>query len=168
RLSGRIAIQEAVGDQVIPNAYARYLGNALGGREVLGAAGAAVGPNFKQLGYRGGATPRIPALYMFTLAGSTPTPKVDFAAAQSNLAATAPAEGYFQFDQTGINHGFLIDPRASAANTGYAQSQMVNFLLRGVVVDPTPSGVTKPALAGPVPAVAKDVRLPKVLRIFGY
>ncbi len=168
RLSGRIAIQEAVGDQVIPNDNTRYLGNALGGREVLGTPGAAVGPGFKQLGYRGGATPRIPSSFMFTLNAGAPAPKVDFAAAQSNLAATAPAEGYFQFDQTGINHGFLIDPRASATNTGYAQSQMVNFLLRGVVIDPTPSGLTKQVPPSPVPAVANDIRLPKVLHIFGY
>jgi hypothetical protein len=168
RLSGRIVIQEAVGDQVIPNDTTRYLGNALGGREVLGAAGSAVAPAFKQLGYRGATAPRIPSSFMYTLTGGAPAPKIDFAAAQSNLAATAPAEGYFQFDQTAVNHGFLIDPRASAANTGYAQSQMVNYLLRGVVVDPTPTGVAKAIAASPVPAVANDIRLPAVLRILGY
>jgi hypothetical protein len=168
RLSGRIAIQEAVGDQVIPNDSTRFLGNALGGREVLGSAASAVAPGFKQLGYRGAASPRTPSSFMFTLNAGAVTPKVDFAAAQSNLSATTPAEGYFQFDQTGVNHGFLIDPRASATNTGYAQSQMVNYLLRGVVVDPTPTGVTKAVAASPVPAVANDIRLPRVLKILGY
>ncbi len=167
RLSGRIVIQEAVGDQVIPNANTRFLGNALGGREILGPAGSAVAPGFRQLGYRGGATPRIPSSFMFTINAGAPAPKVDFAAAQSNLTATTPAEGYFQFDQTGVNHGFLIDPRVSATNTGYAQSQMVNYLLRGVVVDPTSTGVAKLAVS-PVPAVANDIRLPSVLKIFGY
>lgn len=167
RLSGRIAVQEAVGDQVIPNDATRYLGNALGGREVLGAPGAAVGPGFRQLGYRGAATPRIPSLFMFTLAGNTPVPKVDFAA-RNSVGAVTPGEGYFQFDQAGITHGFLIDPRLSAANTGYAQSQMVNFLLFGGIVDPTPTGATKPVSTTPVPAIANDIRLPKVLRIFGY
>ncbi len=168
RLSGRIAIQEAVGDQVIPNDFTRFLGNALGGRGILGTAGAAVAPGFKQLGYRGAATPRIPSSFMFTLNGAAPAPKVDFAAAQSNLTATTPAEGYFQFDQTGVNHTFLVDPRASATNTALAQSQMVNYLLRGVIVDPTPTGVTKAVAMSPVPAVVKDVRLPAVLKILGY
>jgi hypothetical protein len=167
RLSGRIAVQEAVNDQVIPNDATRYLGNALGGRDVLGTPGAAVAPGFRQLGYRGAATPRIPSLFMVTMANGTPIPKVDFAA-RNNVGATTPMEGYFQFDQAGITHGFLIDPRASAANTGYAQSQMVNFLLFGGIVDPTPTGVTKPASSTPVPAVGNDIRLPAVLRIFGY
>jgi len=165
RLSGRIAIQEAVGDTVIPNDNTRYLGNALGGREVLGAAGAAVAPGFKQLGYRGAATPRIPSSFMYTLTGGAPAPKVGFAA-QSGVGAATPSEGYFQFDQTGINHGFLIDPRASAANTGYAQTQMVNYLLFGGIIDPTPTGVM--AHAARIPAMNYDVSLPPVLKIFGY
>lgn len=168
RLSGRIAIQEAVGDQVIPNDNTRYLGNALGGREVLGTAGGAVAPGFKQLGYLGAASPRIPSSFMLTLNAAVPASKMDFAAALNNSAATTPAEGYFQFDQSGINHGFLIDPRASAANTGLAQSQMVNFLLRAVVVDPTFAGVGKQVTAIEVPAIPYDIRLPSVLRIFGY
>ncbi|MDA8427858.1 MAG: hypothetical protein M0T70_01235 [Geobacteraceae bacterium] len=180
RLSGRIAIQEATsttfstsgaptnGDLVITNPYTRYFGNALGGREVLGAAAAAVAPGFKQLGYRGGATPRIPSSFMFTLIAGTPAPKVDFAAAQSDLAATSPSEGYFQFDQTGVGHGFLLDPTASLTNTQYAQSQMVNFLLRGVIVDPTPSGVAKLATASQIPAKSYEVRVPPVMKIFGY
>lgn len=178
RLAYRIAIQEAVGDLVIPNDSTRYFGNALGGREVLGSAAAAVAPGFKQLGYRGAAAARIPSSFMYTLTGGAPAPKVDFAAAQSDLTAISPAEGYFQFDQTEIHHSFLINPKtatggaptaATGTNTTYAQTQMVNFLLRGVIVDPTPTGVAKPAAAvQQIPALNYDVRLPPVLKILGY
>lgn len=165
RLSGRLAIQEAVGDTVIPNDNTRYFGNALGGREVLGAGGAAVGPAFKQLGYIG-ATVRIPSLFMYTLSEGVPAAKTAFAALNGS-GLSAPAEGYFQFDQAAINHGFLIDPRASAANTGLAQSQMVQYLLYGGIVDPT-SGAGKQVVGTPVPSVANDIRLPAVMKIFGY
>lgn len=164
RLSGRIAIQEATGgDMVIPNAYTRYFGNALGGREVLGAAGAAVAPGFKQLGYVGAATPRVPAAFMYTLTG----PKVDFAAASAT--ATAPVEGYFQFDQAGVSHGFLLDPAASPTATYLAQRQMVYFLTLGIVVDPTVSGTALPKTAAKlIPGMAGEILLPPVLKIFGY
>lgn len=167
RLSGRIAIQEAVGDTVIPNENTRYLGNALGGREVLGAAGAAVAPGFKQLGYDG-ATPRIPATFMYTLSGASPAPKT--AAAAISAAATTPKEGYFQFDQTGVSHGFLLDPTNSAAATGYAQRQMAYFITTGLVVDPTFSGAALPkAVAAAVPAgLYREILLPKVVDILGY
>ncbi|MFZ4857375.1 MAG: hypothetical protein ACOYL3_13355 [Desulfuromonadaceae bacterium] len=177
RLSGRIAIQEAVGDQVIPNENTRYLGNALGGREVLGLAGNSVAPTFKQLGYRGASVARIPSSFMYTLTAGVPTAKIDFAAAQSDMAATTPTEGYFQFDQPGIHHSFLINPKTAAggaptadtsANTTYAQSQMVNFLLRGVVVDPTPTGVAKRTSADELPLLNYDISLPPVLNILGY
>ncbi|MEI6306167.1 MAG: hypothetical protein WCP33_05040, partial [Deltaproteobacteria bacterium] len=167
RLSGRIAIQEAVGDTVIPNENTRYLGSALGGREVLGTAGASVAPGFKQLGYRGAATPRIPSTFLYTLTSGAPSAKVDFAA-KGGIGATTPAEGYFQFDQTGINHGSLLDPTASLANTGYMQSQMVQYLLYGGIVDSTPSGVTRPAYDAQIPAMKYDVSLPPVLKILGY
>ncbi len=169
RLSGRIVIQEATGgDMVIPNANTRYFGNALGGREVLGAVGATVAPGFKQLGYVGAATPRVPATFMYTLdATGAPTPKVDFAA--SSAAATAPTEGYFQFDQTGVSHGFLLDPTGSATATGLAQRQMVYFLTLGIVVDPTVSGAALPKTAARmVPGLAGEILLPPVLKIFGY
>jgi Bacterial virulence factor lipase N-terminal len=178
RLAGRIAVQEATsttfdaagiptnGDLVITNPYTRYFGNALGGRGLLGPAGATVAPGFSQLGYLGAATPRIPSLFMLTLAGASPTPKTGFAAALADLAATSPTEGYFQFDQAGITHAFLIDPTSSASNTSLGQIQMVSFLARGVVVDPT--GASPAALAAPVPSVVEQIRLPKVMRILGY
>lgn len=180
RLSGRLAIQEATsttfaadgitptnGDLTITNPYTRYLGNALGGREILGSAGTAVAPGFKQLGYRGGALPRIPSSFMYTLTAGAPAPKADFAA-QSGIGAATPAEGYFQFDQAGVNHGFLIDPAASLANTQYAQSQMVQYLLYGGIVDPTPSGAAKVVAGTEIPAMNFDFHLPPVLKIFGY
>jgi hypothetical protein len=95
-----------------------------------------------------------------------PTPKSAFAEALTNLAATSPVEGYFQFDQPGITHAFLIDPTSSAVNTALGQTQMVNFVARGVVVDP--SGTAPAAMVAPVPSVVEQIRLPRVLRILGY
>lgn len=158
RLSGRIVIQEATGgDVVIPNANTRYLGSALGGRGVLGAAGAAVAPGFKQLGYNGSTS--APAPFM--------TP---FAVAATSAVDTTPTEGYFQFNQTGVSHGFLLDPTAgSAAATGLAQRQMVYFLTLGIVVDPTVLGAALPkTTAKLVPGLAGEILLPPVLKIFGY
>jgi hypothetical protein len=157
RLSGRIAVQEATGgDLVIPNANTRYFGSALGGRGVLGAAGAAVAPGFKQLGYNGSTAP--PVVFMSP-----------FAVAATSATATTPTEGYFQFNQTGISHGFLLDPTGSATATGLAQRQMVYFLKLGIVVDPTVSGAALPKMvASTVPGLAAEILLPPVLKIFGY
>jgi hypothetical protein len=168
RLSGRVAIQEAVGDLVIPNTNTRYLGNALGGREVLGAAAAAIAPGFKQLSYIAIAASRIPSSFMYTLtAGAPPVILKSGPAAVSGSGSATPVEGYFQFDQTGIGHGFLIDNTAPA-NTALAQSQMVQFLLYGGIVDPTSAVVAKRAFADQIPALYSDIRLPPVLNILGY
>ena len=166
RLSGRIAIQEAVGDQVIPNANTRYLGNALGGREVLGIAGAAVAPGFSQLGYLGAATPRIPTTFMYTLAAGGAVPKTAFAAVL-NATTSTPSEGYFQFDQAGISHGFLIDPSVPA-NITLAQTQMLNFLLRGAVVDPTVVVSPTKQAGKTITAPALDISFPATFKILGY
>jgi pimeloyl-ACP methyl ester carboxylesterase len=169
RLSGRIVIQEATGgDMVIPNANTRYLGNALGGRGVLGAAGASVAPGFRQLGYNGSASVRIPATFMYMLdSGGVPTPKTDFAAALAS--ATIPTEGYFQFDQEGVSHSFLLDPTNSPVATQSGQRQMVYFLTAGIVVDPTVTGTALPKVAAKlIPGLAGEILLPPVLKIFGY
>jgi hypothetical protein len=118
RLSGRVAMQEAVGDQVIPNYTTRYLGQALGGRTLFGYDFA---PGFSQLIYKGDTAPKVPFM-----AGATPT-TVKAAAAAYTAAATSPLEGYFQFNQTGIGHGFLFD-NATPANTAAAQKQLLFFL----------------------------------------
>lgn len=157
RLSGRIVIQEATGgDTVIPNANTRYFGSALGGRGVLGPAGAAVAPGFKQLGYNGSTAAPVPFM-------------APFAVAATSAADTTPTEGYFQFNQAGVSHGFLLNPTASPAVTALAQRQMVYFLTLGIVVDPTVSGAALPkAVAGAVPGLAAEILLPPVMKIFGY
>lgn len=167
RLSGRIAVQEALGDQVIPNANTRYFGNALGGREVLGTAGAAVAPGFNQLAYLSGTTP-VPATFMFTLSNGNPAPKTAPARGIEETG-TSPAEGYFQFNQTGIGHAFLID-NAAPGNTRLAQTQLVAYLLKGVVVDPTsaPSLATLAKPLATVPAAASEIALPPIVEILGH
>jgi hypothetical protein len=166
RLSGRVAIQEAISDLVIPNSSTRYLGNALGGRGVLGAVGAALAPGFKQLGYNGSTT----ALnqFMYTLdSANAPTPK--FAVAATAVTDVTPTEGYFQFNQAGVSHGFLLDPTASPTATGLAQRQMIYFLKLGIVVDPTVTGAALPkTVARMVPGLAGEILLPPVVNILGY
>ncbi len=172
RLSGRVLIQEATsstfdangnpadGDLVITNPFTRYLGNALGGRAVLGTpAAAAVAPGFFQLGY--GAADRIPATFMYTLNGNAPAPKTQPAALLPT--DTTPAEGYFQFDQAGISHGGLLDP-AHPANAGLMQKQLLYFLgVTGtsIALDPTqtPSGL--------VTGVSAEVQVPAVWTVPG-
>jgi hypothetical protein len=177
RLSGRIAVQEATsthfdangvpgnGDLVIPNVNTRYFGNALGGRGVLGTPAAlAVAPGFAQLSYADG---RLPSSFMLTLTGGIVAPKTVPAA--SSLAATGPTEGYFQFDQPDVTHGFLIDQAHSPTSIQLAQRQMVYYLSSGLVVDPTVSSAALPKLlhqgAG---SVSGQVTAPPVMRIFGY
>jgi hypothetical protein len=124
RLSGRLAVQEAVGDIVIPNYTTRYFGQALGGRTLFGYDFA---PGFAQLAYGGADTPAHAAgLVVPFMAGATPT-TVKAGAAATSPVATTPKEGYFQFDQTGIDHGFLLD-NTTPANTAAGQKQMLFFL----------------------------------------
>ena len=157
RLSGRIAIQEATsttfdaegnptnGDLVITNPFARYLGNALGGEAVLGTeAAAAIAPGFFQLGY--GLEDRIPSTFMFTLEHGAVRPKTEPAALTPR--AVRPTEGYFQFDQAGIEHGALLDILGQPDNAKLFQDQMLFFLGldggRSIVVDPTQSALALP------------------------
>jgi hypothetical protein len=166
RLSGRVAIQEAVGDLVIPNENTRYFGNALGGRGVLGAVGAALAPGFKQLGYSGSTTALN--LFMYALdSANAPTPK--FAVAATAVTDVTPTEGYFQFNQPGVSHGFLLDPTASPEATGLAQRQMIYFLKLGIVVDPTVTGAALPkTVVRMIPGLAGEILLPPVVNILGY
>ncbi|NTV73324.1 MAG: hypothetical protein HGA66_03850 [Holophaga sp.] len=173
RLSGRVLIQEATsstfdadgnptdGDLVITNPYTRYLGNALGGRAVLGtAAAAAVAPGFFQLGY--GAADRIPSTFMYTLNGASPAPKTQPAALFPT--DTTPVEGYFQFDQAGISHGGLLDP-AHPANAGLMQKQLLYFLgVTGtsIALDPTQTA------SGLVTGVSAEVQVPAIWTILGH
>ncbi len=132
RFTYRLAMQEAVGDQVIPNYTTRYLGNALGGRSLFGGD---LDPFFSQLLYNGATTPVAPFML-----GTTPT-SVKATAAAYLPTATMPQEGYFQFNQAGIDHGFLLD-NSTPANTAAAQKQLLFFLGgpggagTSIVVDP--------------------------------
>jgi hypothetical protein len=178
RLSGRVLAQEATstsfdangfptdGDLVIPNDSSRYFGNALGGREVLGTPAArAVAPGFAQLTYADG---RFPSSFMLTLTGGLPVPKK--VAAASSATATGPLEGYFQFDQPGVTHGFLLDPTSSPTATQLAQRQMVYYLSpSGLAVDPSVVSLALPRVALVSPAgVAWQPAAPPVMRVFGY
>ncbi len=167
RLSGRLAMQEAVGDTYIPNTYARYFANALGGRAVLGtAAAAALAPGFNQLAYTAGGTPAhaavVPAQFMFTITSGALAPKVANAAVSPT--ATTPTEGYFQFDQAGIDHGAIINP-ANLTALSLIQRQMRYFLGAtgtSIVVDPT-QGTALPI--APVPF--KEVQFTEKFPTFG-
>ncbi|MCE1204611.1 MAG: Ig-like domain-containing protein [Holophagaceae bacterium] len=192
RLSGRVVIQEATssafnqygyttstdGDQVISNAFTRYLANALGGRAVLGtAAAAAIGPNFSQLAYTaggtylvGGALPTAHAAgvvgtpFMFTLSPG-PTPKV--ANAATSVLDAAPKEGYFQFNQTGVGHAFILNP-ANPVSITLGQRQLVYWLGTGLVVDPTQQGATLPMIAAPALPETMLFEAPKSITILGH
>jgi hypothetical protein len=192
RLSGRVVIQEATssafnqygyttstdGDQVISNAFTRYLANALGGRAVLGTpAAAAIGPNFSQLAYTaggtylvGGALPTAHAAgvvgtpFMFTLSPG-PTPKV--ANAATSVLDAAPKEGYFQFNQTGVGHAFILNP-ANPVSITLGQRQLVYWLGTGLVVDPTQQGATLPMIAAPALPETMLFEAPKSITILGH
>jgi hypothetical protein len=175
RLSARVLVQEATstrfdaagnptnGDLLIPNSSTRYFGNALGGRGVLGVPAAlAVAPGFDQLSYLSG---RIPALFMFMRSVGAVVPKT--AAAAGTPAATGPREGYFQFDQPDVSHGFLIDFITSPSSLQLAQRQMVYFVLNDIVVDPeaVPAGVQAHILGT---GSKYEVKPPRSMKIFAH
>jgi hypothetical protein len=127
RLSGRLAMQEAVGDIVIPNYTTRYLGQALGGRTHFGYDFAL---GFTQLLYKGETDPK--AKFMLGASGFKTS------AAAYSPGVKSPGEGYFQFNQPQIVHQFLLGPSIKdkndpnyllqLQNTGAAQKQMLFFL----------------------------------------
>ncbi|MBU5638297.1 hypothetical protein KOM00_16330 [Geomonas sp. Red69] len=175
RLSGRVLIQEATstafdaggrptnGDLVIPDWSTRYLGNALGGRGVLGTPEAlAVAPGFDQVSYLSG---RVPVPFMMTRSDGTMIPKVEPAA--GDVAASGPREGYFQFDQPDVSHGFLIDPVTSPQSFLLGQRQMSYFVRTGLVIDPTfvSAALPKPVRAPP-PLPPYRVIPPPLSRLF--
>ncbi|WP_243286682.1 Ig-like domain-containing protein [Geothrix terrae] len=191
RLSGRLTIQEATsstfdaygnttstdGDQVISNVYTRYFASALGGRAVLGtSAAAAVGPNFAQVGYLAngaftvGGTSTAHAAgvvgtpFMFTL-NPGPSPKV--VSADASVLGTTPKEGYFQFDQTGVAHAFLLNPANPVAIT-LGQRQFAYWLGTGLVVDPTQQGATLPIAPGTPLPESMIFQAPSSVTILGH
>ncbi|MDR3683466.1 MAG: hypothetical protein P4L11_07045, partial [Geothrix sp.] len=166
------------GDQVISNTFTRYFANALGGQAVLGsAAAAAIGPNFSQLAYTaggaylvGGALPTAHAAgvvgtpFMFTL-NPGPVPKV--ANAATSALATTPTEGYFQFDQTGIAHAFLINP-ANPVGITLGQRQLSYWLNTGLVVDPTQQSATMPTATPTALPQGMIFQAPERITILGH
>ena len=169
RLSGRLAIQESTsttfstsvgsdglpvptnGDLYIGNPYTRYFASALGGREVLGAAGTAVAPGFMQLAYTAGGTPNhaagVPAQFLFTITGSGLAPKAANAAISASMIT--PTEGYFQMDQSDSAHTSIYDYVNRPITYGLIQKQIKYFLgapsvvgtTNAIVVDPTQSAL---------------------------
>ncbi|MBU5615133.1 Ig-like domain-containing protein [Geomonas azotofigens] len=161
RLSGRVLIQEATstafdangrptnGDLVIPNWSTRYLGDALGGRGALGTPEAfAVAPGFDQLSYLSG---RVPVPFMTTVSGGAVVPKA--APAAGDAGAAGPREGYFQFDQPDVSHGFLIDPVTSPQSFLLGQRQMFYFVRTGLVIDPTVVSASLPKGSRTLPSL---------------
>ncbi|MBJ6751954.1 Ig-like domain-containing protein [Geomonas anaerohicana] len=161
RLSGRVLIQEATstafdangrptnGDKVIPNRSTRYLGNALGGRGALGTPEARdIAPGFDQLSYLSG---RVPVPFMMTVSGGAVVPKI--ASAAGDATASGPREGYFQFDQPDVSHGFLIDPVTSPQSFPLGQRQMFYFVKTGLVIDPTVVSASLPKASRALPSL---------------
>ncbi len=135
RFSGRLLMQEALNDAVIPNAATRYFATSFAGWNV---AGGDFAPGFKQVQYSTTSpTPHtstngVVAAFMTKLGAPAAAP-----------TSTTPVEGYFQFDQTGISHGFILDWAGSATNAGLGQKQLAYWLGAGgasIVVDPTTPG----------------------------
>ncbi len=192
RLSGRLVVQEATssafdqygyttstdGDQVISNAFTRYFANGLGGRAVLGSdAAAAIGPNFSQLAYTAGGTYMVGGALAtahargvsgnpFMFSSLSPlTPKILNAA--TSVLATSPTEGYFQFDQTGIGHAFLINP-ANPVGITLGQRQLVYWLGTGLVVDPTQQSATMPTATPTALPQSMIFQAPERITILGH
>ena len=166
------------GDQVISNTFTRYLANGLGGRAVLGTtAAAAIGPNFSQLAYTAGGTYLVGGTistahaagvvgtpFMFTL-NPGPAPKV--ANAATSVLATTPTEGYFQFNQTGVGHAFILNPANPVAVT-LGQRQFVYWLGTGLVVDPTQQGPALPLATPTALPQSMIFQAPKSITILGH
>jgi hypothetical protein len=129
RFSGRLCIQEAIGDTTIPNTYGNNLGNFLGGWGLLGSASYDIAPNFTQVMLAGATSPVVP--FMYGAAGlKTPS-------APASSPASGPSEGFFQFGTVAnpATHSFLLD-FASPAVTAAGQKQLAAWLATGRLIDP--------------------------------
>lgn len=157
RLAGRVAVQEAIGDTVIPNSSNNYFVNSLAGRGILGTA-YDTAPNFAQIRLAGATSPTVP----FLLGPTGLKPSV----APATAASAGPTEGIFQFGSTATpaKHGMLLD---GSANTPLAQRQMVIWLLTGKVADPADTGsgfpMAPPPLSEETSAAMQNIATP----IFG-
>jgi hypothetical protein len=130
RLAGRVTVQEAIGDTVIPNSANNYFVNSLAGRGIMGAA-YDIAPNFAQVRLAGAASPVVP--FLLGPAG------LKASVAPATAISTGPTDGIFQFGTTAVpaTHGMILD---GSVNTPLAQRQMVYWLLTGKVIDPADTG----------------------------
>ena len=126
RLAGRLLVQEAVGDTVIPNANGQYFVNAFAGRQ--GQLGGDVSGGFTQVMRNGQTAPAVPYVYGATLAGF----KAAVAAATASTDLT-PVQGVMQYSPA--QHGMLLQDTATAANVAACQTQMYAWVKYGLVVD---------------------------------
>ncbi len=128
RLSGRLVVQEAVGDRTILNTYGRYFGNAIGGRGLLGSTAYDFAPNFTHVR---ATAPAAPYAFMYAPGGVYKT-----FAVPATSATVGPTEGYFQIGTTAVpaSHGMLLD---GSTYTGQAQKQLAIWLATGRLADPT-------------------------------
>ncbi|WP_306591308.1 hypothetical protein [Geothrix sp. 21YS21S-4] len=135
RLAGRVLVQEAVGDTVIPNANGRYFVNAFAGRQ--GQLGGDVSGGFTQILRAGQTAPAAPFVYGATFAAF----KTPVAAATATGTAN-PTQGVMQYGTTATAaaHGLLLQDTATPANTAAAQRQLAIWVAAGVVADGAATG----------------------------
>ena len=128
RLAGRVTVQEAIGDAVVPNNANNYFINSLAGRGILGSA-YDTAPNFAQVRLAGDTNPKVP----FLLGPTGLKPSV----APATSTSAGPTEGIFQFGTTATpaSHGMLLG-QGDPAITALVQKQMFYWLLTGKVIDP--------------------------------
>jgi hypothetical protein len=93
------------------------------------------------------------------------TPKVLSAA--TSVLDPSPTEGYFQFDQTGIAHAFLINP-ANPVGITLGQRQLSYWLATGLVVDPTQQSATMPTATPSALPQAMIFQAPQRITILGH
>ncbi len=126
RMAGRLLVQEAVGDTVIPNANGQYFVNAFAGRQ--GQLGGDVSGGFTQVMRNGQMAPAVPYVYGATLAGF----KAAVAAATASTDTT-PVQGVMQYSPA--QHGMLLQDTATPANVAACQTQMYAWVKYGLVID---------------------------------
>lgn len=149
RLAGRVAMQEAVGDSVIPNAEGNYWANALGGRTAQ--LGGDVSGGFTQILNDGDTAPAVPFLFGTSYANF----KTAIAAAVPP-SGTTPTQGVFQFGTVAspAAHGMLLQDTVTPANVIRAQAQMSFWLATGAIADGhTLSGQLAPGRSLPEPLI---------------
>ena len=149
RLAGRILVQEAVGDTVIPNANGQYFVNAIAGR--LPQLGGDVSGGFTQVLRTGQSVASVPYIYGATFA----TTKTPINAATATGTGN-PTQGVMQYGTTAApaGHGLLLSDTATPANVAAAQRQMALWVGAGIVADGGTSGNGYPlAPAGIFPEI---------------